>query len=35
MIRYVLTIACPDRVGIVAAVSNALADHYGNIVESD
>jgi formyltetrahydrofolate deformylase len=33
--RYVLTIACPDRVGIVAAVSNVLATHRGNIVESD
>jgi len=33
--RYILTIACPDRVGIVAAVSNALAAHRGNIVESD
>ena len=34
-LRYVLTIACPDRVGIVAAVSNVLATHRGNIVESD
>lgn len=34
-LRYVLTIACPDRVGIVAAVSNVLATHHGNIVESD
>ncbi|MBL8250642.1 MAG: formyltetrahydrofolate deformylase [Candidatus Competibacter sp.] len=34
-LRYILTIACPDRVGIVAAVSNLLADHRGNIVESD
>jgi formyltetrahydrofolate deformylase len=33
-LRYILTIACPDRVGIVAAVSSALADHAGNIVES-
>ncbi len=33
-LRYILTIACPDRVGIVAAVSNALADHAGNIIES-
>ena len=33
-LRYILTIACPDRVGIVAAVSNALATHRGNIVES-
>jgi len=34
-LRYILTITCPDRVGIVAAVSNLLADHRGNIVESD
>ncbi|MCC6136561.1 MAG: formyltetrahydrofolate deformylase [Candidatus Contendobacter sp.] len=33
--RYILTIACPDRVGIVAAVSGLLATHRGNIVESD
>ncbi|MCC8999147.1 MAG: formyltetrahydrofolate deformylase [Candidatus Contendobacter sp.] len=33
--RYILTIACPDQVGIVAAVSNALAAHHGNIVESN
>ena len=33
-LRYILTIACPDRVGIVAAVSNALAAHAGNIIES-
>ncbi|CDH45529.1 formyltetrahydrofolate deformylase [Candidatus Contendibacter odensensis] len=32
--RYILTIACPDQVGIVAAVSNTLAAHHGNIVES-
>lgn len=34
-LRYVLTITCPDRVGIVAAISNLLAAHHGNIVESD
>ena len=34
-LRYVLTIACPDRVGIVAAVSGVLAAHRGNIIESD
>ncbi|MFZ1326494.1 MAG: formyltetrahydrofolate deformylase [Candidatus Contendobacter sp.] len=34
VLRYILTIACPDRVGIVAAVSNALAAHAGNIIES-
>ena len=33
-LRYILTIACPDRVGIVAAVSGVLATHRGNIVES-
>ena len=33
--RYILTIACPDRVGIVAAVSGVLAAHRGNIIESD
>ncbi|MDQ5909671.1 MAG: formyltetrahydrofolate deformylase [Pseudomonadota bacterium] len=33
--RYVLTIACPDRVGIVAAVSGILAAHRANIIESD
>jgi formyltetrahydrofolate deformylase len=35
VIRYILTIACPDQVGIVAAVSSVLAHHRGNIVESD
>ncbi len=34
ILRYILTIACPDRVGIVAAVSGVLAVHRGNIVES-
>jgi len=34
-LRYVLTIACPDRVGIVAAVSGILATQCGNIIESD
>lgn len=34
ILRYILTIACPDRVGIVAAVSSALAEHAGNIIES-
>ena len=33
-LRYILTIACPDRVGIVAAVSSALAAHAGNIIVS-
>jgi formyltetrahydrofolate deformylase len=35
VLRYILTIACPDRVGIVAAVSGLLAAHRGNIIESD
>jgi formyltetrahydrofolate deformylase len=32
--RYTLTIACPDRVGIVAAVSTFIASHQGWIVEA-
>jgi formyltetrahydrofolate deformylase len=32
--RYTLTIACPDRVGIVAAVANFIASHQGWIVEA-
>jgi formyltetrahydrofolate deformylase len=32
--QYVLTLSCPDRPGIVAAVSGLLADRGGNIVES-
>jgi formyltetrahydrofolate deformylase len=32
--RYVLTISCPDTVGIVAAVSGFLAGHEAFIVES-
>jgi formyltetrahydrofolate deformylase len=31
---YVLTIICPDRPGIVHAVSGFLVDHGGNILES-
>ena len=31
---YVLTIVCPDRPGIVFAVSSFLVQHAGNIVES-
>ena len=34
MSPYILTIACDDRVGIVAAVSGALAERQGFIVES-
>ena len=32
--RYTLTLSCPDRVGIVAAVSNFVAQHKGWIVEA-
>ena len=32
--RYILTLACPDRVGIVAAVSGFFAEHKGWIVEA-
>ena len=32
--RYTLTLSCPDRVGIVAAVSTFLASHNGWIVEA-
>jgi len=32
--EHVLTLSCPDRPGIVAAVSGLLADRGGNIVES-
>ena len=34
-LRYILTIACPDQVGIVAAISGVLAAQSGNIIESD
>ena len=34
MTEHVLTLSCPDRPGIVAAVSGALAGRNGNIVES-
>ncbi len=34
MSEYVLTLSCPDRPGIVAAVSGALAERDCNIVES-
>ncbi len=33
-LRYVLSLSCPDRPGIVHAVSGALAEHGGNITES-
>jgi len=32
--RYTLSLSCPDRVGIVAAVSNFLAQHSGWITEA-
>lgn len=32
--RYTLTIACPDRAGIIAAVSGFIAQHGGFIVEA-
>ena len=32
--RYILTIACPDRVGIIAAVGSFIAQHKGWIVEA-
>src|SRR6187200_366219 len=31
---YVLTLTCPDRAGIVHAVSGLLVEHGGNILES-
>jgi len=33
--RYTLTLTCPDRVGIVAAVSGLIAQHQGWIVEAN
>lgn len=33
-IHWVLTLSCPDRPGIVRAVAGVLADHGGNITES-
>ena len=34
MHRFILTLSCPDRMGIVAAVAGLLLDHECNIVES-
>ena len=34
MTKWVLTLSCPDRPGIVAAVAGALATLQGNITES-
>ncbi|MBN9374448.1 MAG: ACT domain-containing protein, partial [Cellulomonas sp.] len=31
---WVLTLSCPDRPGIVAAVAGLIAEHGGNITES-
>ena len=33
--RITLLISCPDRPGIVAAVSRFIFEHQGNILESD
>jgi formyltetrahydrofolate deformylase len=32
--RYILTINCPDRVGIVAAVTGLIAGHGGSVLEA-
>jgi formyltetrahydrofolate deformylase len=34
MRRYILTITCPDRIGIVAAVTGFLAGHGGSVLEA-
>jgi formyltetrahydrofolate deformylase len=34
MRRYVLTITCPDRSGIVAAVTGLIAEHGGSVLEA-
>jgi len=34
MRRYILTVTCPDRTGIVAAVSGFIADHGGWVLEA-
>jgi formyltetrahydrofolate deformylase len=34
MRRYILTITCPDRVGIVAAVTGLIASHGGSVLEA-
>ena len=33
-VAYILTLTCPDRPGIVAAVTTCLAEHGGNITEA-
>jgi formyltetrahydrofolate deformylase len=32
--RFILTLSCPDRTGIVAAVTGFLAEHHANLVDS-
>jgi formyltetrahydrofolate deformylase len=32
--RLILTLSCPDRTGIVAAVTGFLADHHANLVDA-
>ena len=34
MTRFVLTLSCPDRIGIVAGVTTALVEYDCNIIES-
>jgi formyltetrahydrofolate deformylase len=34
MRRYVLTVTCPDRIGIVAAVTGFIARHGGSVLEA-
>ncbi len=34
MRRYILSVTCPDRVGIVAAVTGLLAGHGGSVLEA-
>ncbi len=34
MTQYILTLSCPNRPGIVAAIANAIFEHGGNIRES-
>ncbi len=34
MRRFVLTVTCPDRIGIVAAVSGFIAGHGGSVLEA-
>jgi formyltetrahydrofolate deformylase len=32
--KVILTLSCPDKVGIVAAVTQFIATHQGNIISS-